>query len=249
MIYKIKHRLDGSIERYKARLVAWGFSQQYGLDYDETFSPVAKITTIRVLLTLPASKDWKLWQLDIKNAFLHGELDREIYMNQPKGFESATNPNHVCKLRKALYGLKQAPRAWYGKIAEFLTQSGYSVAHANLSLFIKEREGKLAIVLVYVDDLIVTGDEEREIHQTRENLSVRFQMKELGELRHFLGLEVDHTNEELFLCQQKYTRDMLQKFSMLECKTSFNINRDKCQDLCTWRQKVERWNDILTTSR
>ena len=104
-------------------------------------------------------------------------------MNQPKGFESAANPNHVYKLRKALYGLKQAPRAWYGKIAEFLTQSGYSVAHADSSLFIKEREGKLAIVLVYVDDLIITGDEEREIHQTRENLSVCFQMKELGELK------------------------------------------------------------------
>lgn len=156
--------------------------------------------------------------MDVKNAFWHGELDREIYMNQPKGFEDAVNPTHVCKLRKALYGLKQAPRAWYGEIAEFLTRSGYSVAHADSSLFIKEKEGKLAIVLVYVDDLIITGDDEREIHQTRENLSVRFQMKELGELKHFLGLEVDRTKEGLFLCQQKYTRDILQKFGMLECK-------------------------------
>ncbi|KAJ9565416.1 hypothetical protein OSB04_001382 [Centaurea solstitialis] len=197
-VYKIKRRPDGSIERYKARLVARGFSQQYGLDYDETFSPVAKITTIRVLLALAA------------------KLDREIYMDQPKGFEDATNSNHVCKLRKALYGLKQ--RAWYGKIAEFLTRSGYSVAHADSSLFIKEIDGKLAIVLVYVDDLIITGDDEREIHQTRANLSVRFQMKELGELKHFLGLEVDRTKEGLFLCQQKYTRDILQKFGMMECK-------------------------------
>lgn len=217
-VYKIKCRSDGSIERYKARLVARGFSQQYGLDYDETFSPVAKITTVRVLLALAASKDWKLWQMDVKNAFLHGELDREIYMNQPKGFEDTANPNHVCRLRKALYGLKQAPRAWYGKIAEFLTQSGYSVAHADSSLFIKARAGKLAIVLVYVDDLIITGDDEGEVHQTRENLSVRFQMKELGELKHFLGLEVERTKEGLFLCQQKYTRDVLQKFGMMECK-------------------------------
>ncbi|KAJ9556278.1 hypothetical protein OSB04_010892 [Centaurea solstitialis] len=188
-VYKIKRRPDGSIERYKARLVARGFSQQYGLDYDETFSPVAKITTVRVLLALAASKDRKLWQMDVKNAFLHGELDREIYMDQPKGFEDPTNSNHVCKLRKALYGLKQAPRAWYGKIVEFLTRSGCSVAHADPSLFIKERDGKLAIVLVYVDDLIITGDDEREIHQTGANLSVRFQMKELGELKHFLRLE------------------------------------------------------------
>jgi len=141
-------------------------------------------------------------------------------MNQPKGFEDANNLNHVCKLRKALYGLKQAPRAWYGKTAEFLTRSGYSVAHADSSLFIKEREGKLAIVLVYVDDLIITGDDEREIHQTRANLSVCFQMKGLGELKHFLGLKVDRTKEGLFLCQQKYTRYILQKFGMMECKSA-----------------------------
>jgi hypothetical protein len=115
-VYKVKTRTDGSIERYKTRLVARGFSQQYRLDYDETFSPVAKITTIRVLLTLAATKDWKLWQMNVKNAFLHGELDREIYMDQSQGFESKTHPEFVCKLKKALYGLKQAPRAWYGKL-------------------------------------------------------------------------------------------------------------------------------------
>ena len=179
-VYKIKRRPDGSIERYKARLVARGFSQQYGLDYDETFSPVAKLTTVRALLALAANKDWNLYQMDVKNAFLHGELDREIYMMQPMGFKSEAHPEYVCKLRKALYGLKQAPRAWYGKIAEFLTQSGYSVTPADSSLFVKANEGKLAIVLVYVDDLIITGDDEAEILRTKENLSVRFQMKELG---------------------------------------------------------------------
>ncbi|KAE8667231.1 tir-nbs resistance protein [Hibiscus syriacus] len=137
-VYKIKRRPDGSIERYKARLVARGFSQQYGLDYDETFSPVAKLTTVRVLLALAANKDWNLWQMDVKNAFLHGELDREIYMTQP--IQSQDHPEYVCKLRKALYGLKQAPRAWYGKIAEFLTKSGYSVTPADSSLFVKDNE-------------------------------------------------------------------------------------------------------------
>ena len=106
----------------------------------------------------------------------------------------------------------------YRKIAEFLTQSGYSVSHADSSLFVKAREGKLAIVLVYVDDLIITGDDEREISRTKENLSVRFQMKELGELKHFLGLEIDRTNGGLLLCQQKYAKDLLQKFGMQECK-------------------------------
>ncbi|KAM2104670.1 hypothetical protein ACFX1R_015245 [Malus domestica] len=162
-VYKIKRRLDGSIEKYKARLVARGFSQQYGLDYDETFSPVAKLTTVRVLLALAANKDWNLYQMDVKNAFLHGELDREIYMMQPMGFKSKAYLEYVCKLRKALYGLKQAPRAWYSKIAEFLTQSGDSVTPADSNLFVKANKGKLAIVLVYVDDLIITGDDEAEI--------------------------------------------------------------------------------------
>ncbi|KAE8733775.1 putative receptor-like protein kinase [Hibiscus syriacus] len=158
--------------------------------------PMAKLTTVRVLLALAANKDWNLWQMDVKNAFLHGELDREIYMTQPMGFQSQDHPEYVCKLRKALYGLKQAPRAWYGKIAEFLMKSGYSVTPADSSLFVKANEGKLAIVLVYVDDLIITGDDEAEILQTKENLSVRFQMKELGQLKHFLGLESTSTPME-----------------------------------------------------
>ncbi|CAN1849719.1 Retrovirus-related Pol polyprotein from transposon TNT 1-94 [Linum perenne] len=217
-VYKVKSRPDGSIERYKARLVARGFSQQYGIDYDETFSPVAKITTVRVLLALSASKGWKLWQMDVKNAFLHGELDRQIYMEQPQGFKSGHHPEYVCKLKKALYGLKQAPRAWYGKIAEFLIQNGYNLAPSDSSLFVKNQEGRIAVVLVYVDDLIITGDDEVEVTQIKANLSVRFKMKELGELRHFLGLEVEKTKEGLFLCQHKYSKDLLEKFGMLECK-------------------------------
>ncbi|RVW95735.1 Retrovirus-related Pol polyprotein from transposon TNT 1-94 [Vitis vinifera] len=125
---------------------------------------------------------------------------------------SQGHPEYVCKLRKALYGLKQAPRAWYGKIAEFLTQSGYSVTPADSSLFVKANGGKLAIVLVYVDDLIITGDDVEEIFRTKENLSVRFEMKELGQLKHFLGLEVDRTNEGIFLCQQKYAKDLLKNW-------------------------------------
>ncbi|KAE8722922.1 putative LRR receptor-like serine/threonine-protein kinase [Hibiscus syriacus] len=218
-VYKIKRRPDGSIERYKARLVARGFSQQYGLDYDETFSPMAKLTTVLVLLALTANKDRNLWQMDVKNAFLHGELDREIYMTQPMGFQSQDHPEYVCKLRKTLYGLKQAPWAWYGKIAEFLTKSGYSVTPADSSLFVKANKGKLAIVLVYVDDLIITGDDEAEILQTKENLSVRFQMKELGQLKHFLGLELIAYTKEYFCVNRNMLR-FVKRFGMLECKST-----------------------------
>ncbi|KAJ9707429.1 hypothetical protein PVL29_002449 [Vitis rotundifolia] len=170
--------------------------------------------------------------MDVKNAFLHGELDREIYMNQPMGFQSQSHPKYVCKLRKALYGLKQAPRAWYGKIAEFLTQSGYSVTLVDSSLFVKANGGKLAIVLVYVDDLIITRDDVEEICRTKENLSVRFEMKELGQLKHFLGLEVDRTHEGIFLYQQKYAKDLLKKFRMLEYKpisTPMEPNAKMCE--------------------
>ena len=139
-------------------------------------------------------------------------------MEQPHGFESKTNPRYACKLKKALYGLKQAPWAWYGKIAEFLVQSGYAPATSDSSLFIKCKGDKLAIILIYVDDLILIGDLIEEIQQTRENWSVRFQMKELGELNHFLGLEVTTTKEGMFLCQHKYAKELLETFGMSECK-------------------------------
>ena len=135
-------------------------------------SPVAKITTVRVMLTLDACKFWKLWQMDVKNTFLHGELDKDIYMEQPRGFKSKIHPEYVCKLKKALYGLKKAPRAWYGKIGEFLVHSGFKIAPSDSNLFVKTKDGRLAIVLVYVDDLIITGDYSEKIERTRENLSV-----------------------------------------------------------------------------
>jgi histone deacetylase 1/2 len=115
-IYKVKRKSDGSIDRYKARLVAKGFKQRYGIDYEDTFSPVVKIATIRLVLALSVSRGWSLRQLDVKNAFLHGVLEEEVYMKQPPDFENAHTPHHICKLDKAIYGLKQAPRAWYSRL-------------------------------------------------------------------------------------------------------------------------------------
>ena len=126
-VFTIKYNVDGSVERYKARLVAKGFTQTYGIDYLETFAPVAKLNTIRVLLSLAANLDWPLQQLDVKNAFLNGDLEEEVYMDSPPGFESQLNQK-ICKLQKSLYGLKQSPRAWFERFAQFIKKLGYSVS-------------------------------------------------------------------------------------------------------------------------
>jgi hypothetical protein len=134
-VYRIKRRADGTIDRYKARLVAKGFKQRYGIDYEDTFSPVVKAATIRTVLAISVSKGWSLRQLDVKNAFLHGVLEEEVYMKQPLGFENPNVPDYVCKLDKALYGLKQAPRAWYSRLSSKLHSLGFLPSKADTSLF------------------------------------------------------------------------------------------------------------------
>ena len=134
-IYKIKRKADGTIDRYKARLVAKGFKQRYGIDYEDTFSPVVKVATIRLVLPLAVSRGWKLRQLDVKNVFLHGVLEEEVYIKQPPGYESDAHMGHICKLDKALYGLKHAPRAWYPRLSSKLQSLGFSPSKADTSLF------------------------------------------------------------------------------------------------------------------
>lgn len=158
-IYKIKRHSDGTMARYKARLVANGNQQTEGIDFQETFSPVIKQPTIRIVLSLAVHYKWPIKQLDVSNAFLHGLLDEEVYMKQPLGYKDPQHPSFVCKLSKALYGLRQAPRAWFSAFSGFLLQQGFMQSKSDSSLFISKKDVALTLVLVYVDDILVTGSD------------------------------------------------------------------------------------------
>jgi hypothetical protein len=212
-LYKLKHAADGSIEKYKARFVARGFSQVEGVDYDETFAPVARYTSIRAVISIAAEMGWKIHQMDVKTAFLNGLIEEEVYIEQPLGFEVHGRESHVCRLKKALYGLKQAPRAWYSRIDAYLQQLGFEKSEADPNLyFIMVGEDPL-ILLLYVDDLFITGAE-RLISSCKESLASEFEMTDIGLMHYFLGLEVWQEPGHIFLGQGKYVCDILSRFQM-----------------------------------
>jgi hypothetical protein len=217
-LYKIKHVADGNIEKYKARFVAHGFSQKEGIDYEEMFSHVARYTSIRTIIALAAKMKWKLHQMDVKTTFLNGAIEEEVYNEQPQGFEVEDSKTHVCKLKKALYGLKQSPRAWYGRIDSFLTSLDFTKSKANSNFYFKVMNDELIILLLYVDDLFLTG-EENLITYCKKKLVAEFEMKDLGLMHYFLGLEVWQSPEKIFVNQGKYAVEILKRFDMLECKS------------------------------
>jgi histone deacetylase 1/2 len=219
-VFKIKRKSDGSIERYKARLVAKGFKQRYGIDYEDTFSPVVKIATVRLVLSVAVSRGWNLRQLDVQNAFLYGVLEEEVYMRQPPGFEKMSVPNYVCRLDKAIYGLKQAPRAWYSRLSSKLLKLGFRMSRSDTSLFIYSKSGITIFMLIYVDDIIVTGSSQEAITALLCDLKKDFALKDLGELNYFLGIEVRKDKEGIVLAQEKYAREILARVGMLKCKPS-----------------------------
>ncbi|KAK8919208.1 hypothetical protein KSP39_PZI021074 [Platanthera zijinensis] len=216
-VFTIKQNQDGIVERYKARLVAQGYTQAQGIDYQDTFAPVAKMNTIRILFSCAASRRWDLLQFDIKNAFLNGDLEEEVYMDIPPGLVIKGSERKVCRVLKALYGLKQSPRAWFRRLYKFMMKLGYIQSQADHTLFIKRKGNLISILIVYVDDIIITGDYLEEIIHLKEQLSREFEVKDLGKLRYFLGIEVARSQQGIFISQRKYTLDLLEETGMLGC--------------------------------
>jgi len=215
-VYKIKQHANGSIEHYKARLVANGYNQIEGLDFLDTFAPVAKLTTLRLLLALAATQNWTLKQLDVNNAFLHGDLDEEVYMQLPPSFHTSS-PNLVCRLKKSLYGLKQTGRQWYAKLSNFLVSHNYKISTADHSLFLKHDGKHNTKLLVYVDDIILTRNNPMEISAIISLLHDFFHIKNLDDLSYFIGIEVARNAIGIHLSQRKYILDMLKDTGMLGC--------------------------------
>jgi hypothetical protein len=217
-VYKLKQRADGSIDRYKARLVAKGFDQVCGVDFSETFSPVIKPATVRVILALAVHFGWPLRQLDVSNAFLHGNLLEEVYMEQPRGFVDPLFPDHVCRLHKALYGLKQAPRAWFNRLSQSLLELEFTASSVDNSLFTFHKSGIHIFLLVYVDDIVLTGTHSSLLDALIRRLQDEFALKDLGPLGYFLGIEVQRTPCGLHLRQSKYILDILHRARMIGAK-------------------------------
>nr|AAP53706.1 retrotransposon protein, putative, unclassified [Oryza sativa Japonica Group] len=217
-VFKNKQNEDGLIVRNKARLVAQGFTQVEGLDFDETFAPVARIEAIRLLLAFAASKGFKLYQMDVKSAFLNGFIQEEVYVKQPPGFENPDFPNHVFKLSKALYGLKQAPRAWYDRLKNFLLAKGFTMGKVDKTLFVLKHGDNQLFVQIYVDDIIFGCSTHAVVVDFAETMRREFEMSMMGELSYFLGLQIKQTPQGTFVHQTKYTKDLLRRFKMENCK-------------------------------
>jgi hypothetical protein len=222
-VYKTKLNEKGQIEKHKARLVAKGFSQQPGIDYGETFSPIARLDIVRTLLAIETQHKWQVYQMDVKSTFLNGVLEEEVYVDQPvpPRFEVREQQTKVYRLKKALYGLKQAPRAWYNKINTYLIKSGFNRIQNEPTLYTKTNQhGKILIVCLYVDDMIYTKN--IELTSFKHAMKSEFEMTDLGIMKYFLGIEVDQSTRGIFVCQQKYATNIIKRLCMEDCNPTEN---------------------------
>ncbi|GJU95677.1 retrovirus-related pol polyprotein from transposon TNT 1-94 [Tanacetum coccineum] len=217
-VFRNKLDENGVVSRNKARLVAQGYNQQEGIDYDETYAPVARLESIRILLAYACALDFKLFQMDVKSAFLNGFINEEVYVAQPPGFIDFEKPDHVYKLKKALYGLKQAPKAWYDRLKAFLIKHEYKMGMVDNTLFTKKKSSNLIIVQIYVDDIIFGSTCQDMCDEFAKIMHDEFEMSMMGELNFFLGLQIKQMEDGIFFNQSKYIKEMLNKFGLEDSK-------------------------------
>ncbi|GJX29617.1 putative ribonuclease H-like domain-containing protein [Tanacetum coccineum] len=219
-VFRNKKDKRGIVIRNKARLVAQGYTQEEGIDYDEVFALVARIEAIRLFLAYALFKDFVVYQMDVKSAFLYGKIEEEVYVCQPPGFEDPNFPDRVYKVKKALYRLHQAPRAWYETLSTYLLDNGFQRGKIDKTLFIKRHKGNILLVQVYVDDIIF-GSTKKELCNAFEKLMhEKFQMSFIGEITFFLGLQVQQKKDGIFISQDKYVFEILKKFRFTKVKTA-----------------------------
>jgi hypothetical protein len=217
-VFRNKQDKHGVVTRNKARLVAQGFTQVEGLDFGETYAPVARLESIRILIAYATIHDFKLYQMDVKSAFLNGPLQERVYVEQPPRFEDPRKPNHVYLLHKALYGLKQAFRDWYECLKVFLIKNGFTIGKADSTLLSRKVDNELFVFQIYVDDIIFGSTNDKFSEEFSKVMTNRFEMSMMGKLKYFLGFQVKQLKEGTFMCQTKYTQDMLKKFGMEKAK-------------------------------
>ncbi|GJY50137.1 putative ribonuclease H-like domain-containing protein [Tanacetum coccineum] len=219
-VFRNKKDERGIVVRNKARLVAQGYTQEEGIDYDEVFAPVARIEAIRLFLAYASFMGFIMYQMDVKSAFLYGTIEEEVYVCQPPGFEDPQFPDKVYKVEKALYGLHQAPRAWYETLSTYLIENGFRRGTIDKTLFIKKDKGDILLVQVYVDDIIFRSTKKSLCDEFEGLMHKRFQMSSIGELTFFLGLQVQQNKDEIFISQDKYVADILKIFYFATVKTA-----------------------------
>jgi hypothetical protein len=238
-VFRNKLNEDGQVTRNKARLVCKGYTQVEGIDFEETFVLVSRMEAIRLLLAYACSNNIKVYQMDVKSTFLNEELEEEVYIEQPEGFQLSENAYYVCKLKKALYGLKQAPRAWYSRLDKYLQQTGFRKGIADNNLYIKVTQDSILLIEVYVDDIIFGSTDDRLSQKFAKDMHNEFQMSLLGQISFFLGLQIQQSNQGIFISQTKYIREMLKRFGMEDCKPVTTPMQTSC--------KLSKYDDSKST--
>ena len=248
-VLKIKRKTDGLIECYKARLVVKGYTQEEGIDYEDTFSPVVRITLVRLILAILAHMYLELYQMDVRTMFLSGEKNKEIYMDKPLGFETKGQERKICKLKRSIYGFKQASRQWNVKFHQAILKDGFTMMEKDHCIYLKCSNNSFIILSLYVDDILITGNSKEMINTTKKWLSSNFNMKDMGKVSYVLGVKIirDLAKWLVDLTQENYIKKMLEHYHMQDCKPtntyvdrSLSLSRDMFPKTLKEKEKMSK---------